>query len=265
MAFNPDDFFVSIKQSLFGRFSQGHVEGLTALLDATSGWRVEWRSYGLATAFHETAGTMQPIKEYGGDAYLTRLYDVTGSNPDRARRYGNTAPGDGALYCGRGYVQLTWKANYQRASDATGFDLVANPDLALRADIAAIILRRGMEGGWFTGKELGDYLNSTAKDYVGARRIINGTDKAGLIAGYATKFEAALKTAAAPTVPADFATVRIGSRGETVRQVQAALGVTADGVFGPATERAVISYQKTKSLTPDGIVGPQTARALGLI
>jgi hypothetical protein len=65
----------------------------------------------------------------------------------------------------------------------------------MKPDIAAEILFTGMEDGWFTGKALDDYFNLLATDYVGARRIVNGTDKASLIAGYARDFEEALKAA----------------------------------------------------------------------
>jgi peptidoglycan hydrolase-like protein with peptidoglycan-binding domain len=58
--------------------------------------------------------------------------------------------------------------------------------------------------------------------------------------------------------------IRVGSRGETVRAVQAKLGLTADGAFGPGTERAVKAWQSANGLTPDGIVGPKTlAKMLG--
>jgi hypothetical protein len=58
--------------------------------------------------------------------------------------------------------------------------------------------------------------------------------------------------------------VKRGDRGEAVRQVQGALGIGADGVFGPQTERAVRRFQKRKGLTVDGVVGPATRDALGL-
>jgi hypothetical protein len=58
--------------------------------------------------------------------------------------------------------------------------------------------------------------------------------------------------------------VKRGDRGTAVRQVQSALGITADGVFGPQTERAVKRFQTRKGLTADGVVGPQTRDALGL-
>jgi hypothetical protein len=58
--------------------------------------------------------------------------------------------------------------------------------------------------------------------------------------------------------------VKRGDRGDAVRKVQDALGVPADGVFGPITERAVKRFQRRNGLVVDGIVGPQTRGALGL-
>jgi hypothetical protein len=58
--------------------------------------------------------------------------------------------------------------------------------------------------------------------------------------------------------------VKRGDRGDAVREIQAALGIDADGVFGPLTERAVRRFQRRKGLVVDGVVGPQTRAALGL-
>jgi peptidoglycan hydrolase-like protein with peptidoglycan-binding domain len=58
--------------------------------------------------------------------------------------------------------------------------------------------------------------------------------------------------------------VKRGDRGEAVRSIQRELGITADGVFGPQTERAVKRFQRRHELVPDGIVGPLTRGALGL-
>ncbi|MFJ6411954.1 peptidoglycan-binding protein [Terribacillus saccharophilus] len=52
--------------------------------------------------------------------------------------------------------------------------------------------------------------------------------------------------------------IRTGSRGENVRRIQRALGVTADGIFGPNTRQAVINFQRNNGLGVDGIVGPET-------
>jgi predicted chitinase len=140
---------------------------------------------------------MQPIKEYGGDTYFTRMYDVTGARPQMCVANGNTCAGDGPRYCGRGYVQLTWKNNYAKASRECGVDLVSNPEEAMDPEIAAKIMRRGMQEGWFTGKKFSDYLpgagTATSGQFARARYIINGSDKAQQIADHAIQFQRALQ------------------------------------------------------------------------
>lgn len=176
-------FFASMRAG-FGALKTDQVSGTEALLKAMAGWPVTWAAYGLATAYHETAFTMQPVKEYGGTAYYRRMYDIEGERPRKARELGNLTPGDGAKYCGRGYVQLTGRANYAK------YGIEDTPDLAMNPGVAGRILREGMEKGAFTGKKLADFLPG---DYVGARQIINGRDKDDEIAAYARKFELALK------------------------------------------------------------------------
>lgn len=179
-------FFAHIRPMFGGSLNQSQVDGIEALLAATDGMPISYRAYLLATCWHETGDTMQPITEYGGRKYFDK-YD-TGK---LAKALGNTpeADGDGYKYRGRGYVQITGRANYSKAGDWLKLDLLGNPDLALHPTVAAQVLVRGCSNGWFTGKKLADYLPG---DYVGARRIVNGTDRAELIAGYAEAFEAAL-------------------------------------------------------------------------
>jgi len=190
-------FFAAVRSSLFGgRLNQSQVEGMDALLDAApDDMPLEQLAYCLATAYHETARTMQPIKEFGGTAYYKRMYDIQGDRPAKARELGNLTPGDGAKFAGRGYVQLTGRSNYVRASKEVGFDLVGNPDLAMQLGIAAVIMYSGMKGGWFTGKKLSDYFKPGLSDPYNARRIINGLDRAAEIAEYHRKFLVALKGA----------------------------------------------------------------------
>ena len=179
-------FFIQIR-SLFGRMSQSQVEGLNSLLDVVGGCLINEAAYMLATAYHETAHTMQPIEEYGkgrGRDYGKRL-------KMSRKPYSATLP----LYYGRGYVQLTWYENYEKAGKKVGVDLLNEPGWALSAPIAAKIMREGMIEGWFTGKKLGEYVGLRTADYVSARRIINGMDKAQFIAGYAVVFELALRKA----------------------------------------------------------------------
>lgn len=196
--FDKAKFFKVCRDGVMGpTLDQDEVSGSETILEAMAGAPIAYCAYALATAWHETAHTMRPIEEMGGQRYLTRMYDVNGDRPTLARKMGNVNPGDGALFAGRGFVQLTWRSNYRKASEKTGYPLEGNPDLAMRPDIAAQIMRCGMEGGWFTGKAFKHYLPAhgpaSAGDFLSARRIINGTDKAELIAGYALKFQEALQ------------------------------------------------------------------------
>lgn len=195
---NSKAFFDRVRDvDLLGpKLSDGEVAGCNAILAACAAWPIAHVAYGLATAFHETAGTMEPIKERGGDEYLRRSYDVTGRDPERARRHGNLKPGDGARYAGRGLVQLTWQVNYAKASRLTGVNLLTHPDRACQLDLAAQILEGGMREGWFTGRKLSHCLpavgHAKREQFVKARPIINGTDKADLIAAVAMDFQEAL-------------------------------------------------------------------------
>lgn len=197
---NEPEFFNALRKGVLGpTLEQNEVDGVKAVIEACSKekWPLSWAAYALATAYHETAGTMKPVKEYGGDKYYTKMYDVAGTRPKLAIQNGNTCAGDGPKYCGRGYVQLTWKNNYAKASKKCGVDLVAHPDLAMDLGHAATIMTSGMEEGWFTGKSLKTFLGSatlgTRDQFIKCRYIINGTDKADKIADHALEFQKALQ------------------------------------------------------------------------
>lgn len=173
-------------RSHFGRLNQSQVDGFNAVLSAINQYgspanKPAYVAYMLATAWHETASTMQPIAEYGkgkGRPYGKRI-DVHGG------RYSDSLP----IYYGRGYVQLTWLTNYVFMKNRLGVDFVNNPELALNPKHAADIMITGMLEGSFTGKSLQKYITyGLYFEFVNARRIINGTDKATLIAQYAVKF-----------------------------------------------------------------------------
>lgn len=154
-------------------------EGIDAILS-------EWQAQGdgdnrklayiLATVFHETGKRMQPVKEFGGEAYL------------RSKSY--------YPYYGRDFVQTTWLRNYEKVRDFTGVDVVTNPDLIANVPMAAKVAVHFMLHGWYTGKKLADYFNANTNDPINARRIINGKDRAELIAGYAHQFYGDLTTEA---------------------------------------------------------------------
>jgi len=189
-------FFDSIRHSIFGgKLTTNQVSGLESILDY---WESEkltdlrQLAYICATTAWETAWTCQPISEIGSDTYFFGMYDKGGTRPDVAKRLGNTVSGDGIKYKGRGFVQLTGRANYQKFTDILGIDLVCQPDLALKPDVAAQILFIGTQQGTFTGKKLSDYFTTKVSDWTGARKVINGTDKATEIAQIALKFYKAL-------------------------------------------------------------------------
>lgn len=255
-------FFDRVRRDLFKRLSQKQVSGMSAILDAwdESGHSdPRWLAYMLATAFHETAQTMQPIKEYGGKSYFMRMYDKTGKRPRVARDLGNTQVGDGATFCGRGYVQLTGRANYARASREIGVDLVKYPDGALEPDIASRIMFAGMKDGWFTGKRLDHYFNGQTDDPRSARRIINGMDKASTIAGYHRIFLDALEDAVevdvayedndiAPQAAARFASEMTLDEPSTGKRVSSLLTAAAGG--SGTTYMAQDAIQNADSLDP---------------
>jgi hypothetical protein len=201
-AFDKAAFFAVLRNGPLRHSKPSQVTGTEAILKAMQGAPLAWTAYALATAWLETNKTMQPVRESywlslaAANAYAKRRYDIKGERPDKARELGNTVPGDGALYMGRGYVQLTGRTNYTRAAAKTGFPLVGNPDLAMRTDIAAEIMREGMTQGWFTGRGFVAFLPSggpaSLAQFTQARRIINGLDKAAEIAGFALAFQAAL-------------------------------------------------------------------------
>lgn len=191
-------FFDRVRKAPFpNRLTQEQVSGMEAIL---SEWErrgytdLRWLAYMLATAFHETARRMQPITEYGAKSYFARY--------EGRKDLGNTLPGDGYRFRGRGYVQLTGRRNYHLASQKLGVDIVADPERALEPTLAAAIMFLGMTEGWFTGHELADYFNEDETDWTNARRIVNGVDKAQTIAGYARSFHAALLAADRPGMPA---------------------------------------------------------------
>lgn len=178
MPVNREKFFTGIRQGPFpGKLSSGQTQGITTILDE---WErrnladARWLADMLGTVKWETDHTMQPIKEGGSLAYL------------KSKKYWP--------WYGRGFVQLTWEANYKKFRDRVmrqfNADIIANPDLAMRPDVAAFVMFEGMINGEFTGKKLADYFNADRTDWLGARKIINGNDKAAEIAAISKQFYA---------------------------------------------------------------------------
>ena len=191
-----ETYFDSVRDSLFGgSMTQQQVDGQCVIVGL---WNYQatgtpmtdprWLAYMLATVYHECAQKMWPIREYGlGQGHE---YGIPDEN-------GNT-------FYGRGFVQLTWKENYDRASAILGLiderDLTMHPDLALDSLIAARVLFRGCAEGWFTSAKLGHYFNEEDDNPIEARAIINSdVSKNGpMIADYHYLFLDALVEASGP-------------------------------------------------------------------
>ena len=186
-----ENSFKVLRRELFPTLSQVQVDSLNYLVKRCKHFELTYpeAAYVLATAYHETGYAetvngkrvinrdMLPIKERGSAEYL------------RSKKY--------YPYIGYGYVQLTWEDNFRRIGKLIGVDLIKHPEKALEKDIASEILIKGMVFGWFTGvgfhRKCPVYRYNLAS-YVRARKIVNGTDKAQMIAEYAMQFEKALRS-----------------------------------------------------------------------
>jgi len=201
--------------------TQQQVNGVNFILDSMEKdpflKKIEHAAYMFATVKPETAHTYQPIHEYGGYKYFVKRY---GSQTKVGRGLGNDTPEEGAIYAGRGDVQLTGEDNYEKAEAAlrkyypeivkefeqrTGkkFDLTVGdqPNDAGDADnasdpaIAYAIMSFGMHTGMFTGRSLKSHTTAAGFDAYNARDIINADKKKNgkTIEGYYNHFLAILK------------------------------------------------------------------------
>jgi hypothetical protein len=176
MIFRPY-FYETIRAALFGpKLTSGQTDGYERLLNQAEllGLGDRELAYILATAFHETAQTMQPIEEYG---------------KGKGKPYGKPAGVYNKIYYGRGYVQLTWLQNYETMDAKLQMrgELVQQPELACDPDIAAQIIMVGMRDGCFTGVGLHQFIDDRRTDFYNARKIVNALDRAADIQEYAVK------------------------------------------------------------------------------
>lgn len=198
---NRTKFFEYFRPRFHSKLTQKQVEGYDAIFNYWDLYKlrnIKWLAYVLATAYHETGRRMEPVREGFKEtdeesrAHVAMMVESP-RYPWVTRDYAEIQP-NGNSYFGRGLVQITWGVNYQKLGQAIGIGnkLYDDPSLALDLTMSVRILFIGMIDGLFTGHKLVDYITDHKCDYVGARRIVNGLDRAEKISIYARKFEKCL-------------------------------------------------------------------------
>lgn len=210
MKLNLDEqtLFAYLRNAPFGgSLTTGQVKGVQRLIKRWNQLRVSdvrLLAYAMATSFHETGATMQPVRETNANSTaqaIARLDSAFAKGKLKQVKVPYWRLDKRMLaWFGRGDVQLTHESNYAKMEKITGIPLTKNPDLALDPDNSAVILFEGLLAGDsgrgdFTKYKLEDFFNETTDDPIGARRVVNGTDKAKLIAGYYKNFLDAINVA----------------------------------------------------------------------
>jgi putative chitinase len=204
----------------------------------------------LAQICHESAGFRTTEEFANGSAYEGR------------KDLGNTQPGDGPRYRGRGLIQLTGRANHVEYGEALGLNLTDHPETAAEPVIS---LRIACE--FWKRRGLNQFADRDDIETI-TRRINGGLNGLHDRKAYLAKAKTALGGVATPDASATTSVLRQGDKNASVTLLQTKLNaagyqVGADGDFGPGTDAAVKQFQAAKGLTADGIVGPRTWAALG--
>lgn len=168
----------------------------------------------------------------------------------RSSKMGNVNEGDGWLFRGRGLKQLTGRDNYTRFGKTVG--------MSAEQAVEYVATKKGaLESAcWFWDTaDCNEFAD--AKDITGLTKRVNGGTNG--LQDRKRRWEQAL--ALFDQTPT-YETVRLGSRGDTVRLVQQALDLNADGIFGPITEETLKQWQSQNGLVADGIAGKKTMEAL---
>ncbi|HEV7473091.1 MAG TPA: peptidoglycan-binding protein [Pyrinomonadaceae bacterium] len=238
--------------------------------------------FGITTYLRETAFLAQLAHESGELRYMEEL--ASGAAYEGRKDLGNTQPGDGKRYKGRGPIQLTGRANYTKYGQLLGLDLVNDPTLAATKEVGFRIagqfwklnglneLADQQQFKTITKRINGGYngLDDRTKYYNRAKQVMSKDDSGAAAPPTPTPpaTPPVTQPASAGSTPAYPGTaLRQSSKGANVQAVQQRLcdlgySIGVDGNFGPATAKAVIAFQQTNSLGSDGVVGPNTWAAL---
>jgi predicted chitinase len=192
-------FFNAVRPMFGGKITASQFAGMIDMLDIwdKSGFTdLRWFGYILGGVYHEVGKRMVPVREgfattdAGARAVVAKLFKA--GKISRNYALPNKA---GVSFYGRGRIQTTWEENYRKLERRFGYPFTKNPDLLLDSVVDARVTLYGHVEGLWTGKKLSDYFNDRTSDWKNARRIVNGTDRADLIAGYGKAFHEALVAA----------------------------------------------------------------------
>ena len=181
---------------------------------------------------------------------------------DEFRKYkmGNTQPGDGWMFRGRGLKQLTGRENYTKFGKSVKMS-------AEQASEYVATEKGAIESAcWFWKNKKLNAIADTG-DIKKLTKVINGGDIG--LADRTSRYDSAIEILGGKSVSkksksskVEYVTVSVGDNNDTVKALQAKLGLTDDGIFGPGTKRAVRDFQAKHGLTADGIAGPATLKKL---
>ncbi len=252
------------------------------------------QEFEITSYLREAAFLAQLAHESGELRYMEEI--ASGSAYEGRADLGNTQPGDGKRYKGRGPIQLTGRANYKRYGDLLALDLVNNPTIAATPQVGfriagqywklnglneladkglqiVTIKRKGQTqqvpafdaitfkiNGGFNGKD------DRTKYYNRAKQVLNKDDAVDA-SGTAAPPPPPVDTGGSSSPPYPGTVLRQGSKGANVQTMQQRLSdlgyaLTVDGNFGPGTRAALEEFQGKKGITCDGCCGPGTWAAL---
>lgn len=242
------------------RFSGAKAESQARIVGDISGvFAPTLDSYNINTKMRIAHFMGQVTHECAG--FRTTEEFASGAAYEGREDLGNIHAGDGKRYKGRGLIQLTGRANYRKIGEALDLPLEDNPEIAAEPVTSLKIACEYWKTRNINAAADGDDLIKATKLVNGG---LNGLDdrrkylqKAKTALANIEGIRVALNEGGNSTV------LRRGSFGDAVRELQELLiakgfDISIDSDFGPATELAVMMFQKNNSLVVDGIIGRNT-------
>lgn len=234
------------------------------------------QEFEITSYLRETAFLAQLAHESAELRFMEEI--ASGAAYEGRQDLGNTQPGDGKRYKGRGPIQLTGRANYTKYGQLLGLDLINNPTVAATKEVGFRIagefwklnglneLADQQNFKLITKRINGGYngLDDRTMYYERAKKVMSKDDAAAAATATASSDQA---SSGGELFAYPGTALRQGSKGPDVRDMQQRLSdlgysLDVDGNFGPGTAKAVVEFQQSKGLGSDGIVGPNTWKAL---